>query len=282
MDSLRKTVHTCGGSLRRILREPRFYVALLWFVFLIINLIVSIRDLSALSGVKSSPWVFPLVTRSSGNQMFIIIGALLIFCDAPFLHSGSEWQILRAGRKSWFWGNMLYIWVTAFIYALGLAILPMLLLIPRVELMGGWGKVLGSFAQGSVFGGESLSYELMVQYPPVKAMLLTLLPVWLNAVLIGMVNYVFNLLTKRGFGALVSVVLGLSPMMLSGIRVTSSIAYYLSPPLWMNLDYYKTGGYGAGVTFAYAYGVLLSLIALCTAVSYIGVKKKDLIVMEEI
>ncbi len=282
MDKLRKIIHICGGSLRRILREPRFYVALLWFSLLLVNLAAAVRDLSSLSGVKSSPWLFPLVTKSSGNQLFIIIGALLIFCDAPFLHGGSEWQILRAGRKNWFWGNMLYIWGTAFLYTLGLALLPMLLLIPHAEFMSGWGRVLGSFAQGSVFGGGSLSYKIMVQYTPLQAMVLTFLPVWLNAVLIGVVNYALNLLTRRGVGAAVSVALALSPAMLSGIRVTSTVAYYFSPPLWMSLEYYKDRGYGAGVTFGYAYGGLFLLIALCTAVSYVGVRKKDLVVVDEI
>ena len=42
----------------------------------------------------------------SGSQLFIILGALLLFCDAPFLNQNSSWQILRAGRKNWFWGNM--------------------------------------------------------------------------------------------------------------------------------------------------------------------------------
>ena len=50
----------------------------------------------------------------------------------------------------------------------------------------------------------------------------------------------------------------------------------------MSLAYYKWGEYGIGVSVGYAYGVLIGLILFCIAVSWIGVKKKDLIFQEEV
>ncbi len=35
------------------------------------------------------------MTRYNGDQIIIVLGALLLFCDAPFLEPNSGWQILR-------------------------------------------------------------------------------------------------------------------------------------------------------------------------------------------
>lgn len=264
--------------------EPRFYVAFLWFAFLLGYVISAIRSLCLSTGLKASPWLLPLLTGEPGDQMFIIIGALILFCDAPFLHSDSGWQILRAGRKSWFWGNMLYIWCLSLVYALGLALIPILMMLPYVQGMSGWGKILGALAQTSAaaqLGISNLDYNIMVQYAPVQAMVLTVLPIWLNAVLIGMVNFTFNLFWKQGAGAAVSTMIGLSPLLL--IKLANyRFAYYISPPLWMNLAYYRYKGYGAGVSFVYAYSILLLLITVCMTVSYVGIRRKDLIMIEEV
>lgn len=73
-----------------------------------------IRGFCEQTGVDVTFWMLPFMTRYNGDQIIIVLGALLLFCDAPFLEPNSGWQILRAGRKSWFWGNMLYIVVVSF------------------------------------------------------------------------------------------------------------------------------------------------------------------------
>lgn len=149
------------------------------------------------------------------------MGALLLFCDAPFLHVNSGWQILRAGRNCWFWGNMLYVWILSFIYAVGIGILPIITMLPLVGWDTGWGKILGSLAQTSAagqFGMEQLNYGIMAHYRPLAAMGLTLIAVWLNTVLIGVCNYVLNLYFKNGIGNIACVVLGLSPLLFCVIR----------------------------------------------------------------
>ena len=91
----------------------------------------------------------------------------------------------------------------------------------------------------------------------------------------------FNLYVKQGAGTIISAVIGLSPLML--VRLANyRIAYYISPPLWMDLSVYRYRDYGAGPTFAYAMGILLGLIVLCMVISYIGVRKKDLNMVEEV
>lgn len=99
MDNIRMAARVCQGSFRRILYMPRFYIAFLWLLFLYFPLMNAVRSFSAAVGIGMAPWMFPFLTDDSGSQLFIILGALLLFCDAPFLNQNSSWQILgREGK----------------------------------------------------------------------------------------------------------------------------------------------------------------------------------------
>lgn len=284
MDEWKKIFRICIIDLRKITMTPRFYMAFVGVFFAFLYSLAGIRDFCSAVGMKCSPWIFPLLTESSGNQMFIILGSLLLFCDAPFLNFGSGWQIQRAGKSYWFWGKMLYIWLLSFIYAAGLSILPVMMALPAVEWNETWGKILGSLAQPNIaqqFGIMHFNYEIIAHYNPAKAFMPTLTAVWLNATLIGICNYTFNFYLKKGIGATISVMIGLSPLLI--IRLAHfGIGYYLAPPLWMNLANYKWQSYGFGVSFTYVYGILLGTILICTTLSQRGIRTIDLHFSDEV
>lgn len=284
MDSLRKVLRICTVGFRKLVITPRFYLAYLWVFFAFAPDIGAIRKFCWTVGRDCSPWIFALLTENSSNQLFIILGALLLFCDAPFLYANSSWQILRAGRGNWFWGNMLYIWLLSFLYSVGVSILPVITMLPMLEWNTGWGKILGSLAQTSAasqFGMEQLNYGIVAHHKPIGATILTIIAVWLNAVLIGVCNYAFNFYLKKGMGSVITVILGLSPLLI--VRMAKfSAGYYFSPPLWMSLANYKWKEYGYGVSFGYAYGVLLGLILFCMILSWFGICKKDLNFSDEV
>ena len=150
------------------------------------------------------------------------------------------------------------------------------------KLDGGWGKILGSVAQTSaaVQFGVNANYTIMARYTPIQAMFLTILAVWLNVVLVGMINYTSNLLLRQGVGIVFSTMIGLSPLLVTRLA-NYRIGYYLAPPLWMDLSNYKWGGYGFGPTFCYIYAVLFGCIISCTALSYVGIQRKNLNFIEE-
>lgn len=114
MDRIRMSLWVCQIRLRKTFTTPRFYVALLWIAILFHVMTAGIRGFCEQTGVDVTFWMLPFMTRYNGDQIIIVLGALLLFCDAPFLEPNSGWQILRVGRKSWFWGNMLYIVVVSF------------------------------------------------------------------------------------------------------------------------------------------------------------------------
>ena len=71
MGNVRKALHICRGSFKRELVSPRIYIAFLWFLFLIYFIVSVIRSFGVSVGLRTSPWLLPLLTQQSGNQMFI-------------------------------------------------------------------------------------------------------------------------------------------------------------------------------------------------------------------
>ena len=278
MGNMLKRFHICACGFRKIFANPRLYLSFLWFFLSIGYYMAKVKSFSAMMGVKASPWIFLLLIPDAMGQLFIIIGATLLFCDAPFMNETTIWQLVRAGRKNWFWGNMLYIWLLSLFYAVMLFLLPNFLLFPDVSWTSGWGQILGALAQSSAastLGINSLNYSVMVQYTPLQAAGCVLLAVWLNPVLVGMINYVCNLWLKRGTGPLFSIVMGLSPYLI--VRLADfRIGYYLSPPAWMNISMYNWDGYGDFPSPTYIYTTLAVLLLILMVLGYIGIRRKDI------
>ena len=47
-------------------------------------------------GVDVTFWMLPFMTRYNGDQIIIVLGALLLFCDAPFLEPEQRVADLQA------------------------------------------------------------------------------------------------------------------------------------------------------------------------------------------
>ena len=286
MGNMRAGKRICQSNLKRILGNVRFYLALAWFAMTLCFYMLQLRALATQLELPVSIWCLPLLLTKSGNQMFLILGAVLLFCDAPFLYDNSGWQIIRAGRKCWFWGNIGYMAVLSLIYTVSVAVIPVLFEIPHISFKNEWGALLGSMAQTSLanqYGLTSLSYQIMARYDPMEAMGYVLLAVWLNTMLIGVVNYTANLLIRQGSGPVFCLFIGLTPVLLDrALPPFVYISYYLSPPAWLNLENYNWDGYGAAPAPGYIYGALIGLIVIGIFVCRYGIMKKDLYVIENI
>ncbi len=286
MDRIRIPARICRGNLKRISANPRLYLAVGWVAMTIFRYMLELRRISAVYEEPVSAWMFPLLLEKSGNQMFVILGATLLFCDAPFLYDNSSWQIIRSGRRNWFWGNILYIGALSLIYTVAVFLLPVLFVFPRVSFSNEWGALLGSMAQTSLpdqLGLSRLSYTIMVRYAPLEAVCLSGLAVWLNAVLAGVLCYAVNLLVKRGLGPAACIAMGLMPTFMDGFSsAVRYVSYYLAPPSWMNLENYNLDGYGAGPPPFYIYLFFTAAITVCVVVSRLGIVRKDLDTIQEL
>lgn len=233
----KQSVAVCKYGVRKMLLNARFYIALFLPFLIIQSLIDPIRKFAFQAGYRVTPWLFPFLLQHFYIQMIVILGIILLFCDAPFINQGTPYQLVRVGRKNWFRGQVLYIIVMAFLYFALIVIMSIGLFFPYLYLENGWGKILHTLAQtnaGMTMGTISLDYQLQLEFQPLHALLYSFGMAWGNGVLTGMLIFTCNLMWKRIAGVVVGGVLAATPYVVinfSDIR----LFYYFAPPSWMNI-----------------------------------------------
>ena len=76
--------------------------------------------------------MFLVVTNNMYTSFTIWIGFVLIICDIPYRDDGVYQYLLRTSRRSWLWGQIVYIVAITVIYFAYIFLLLLLLIVPQV------------------------------------------------------------------------------------------------------------------------------------------------------
>ena len=101
MANLRKVLFVSLCHFRRWPTNPRMYLLLILLAGYINMMLYPVRDFCAQYNVAISPWVFPYLMAEPYSLLMVMLGIVLLFCDAPFLDEEQPYVILRAGRLCW-------------------------------------------------------------------------------------------------------------------------------------------------------------------------------------
>lgn len=261
-------------------REPRLYLAWCLWGLSVGPQMNSLREVSAAAGYAVHPYVLPFFFQNIFMVVLMAMGALMVFCDVPGVTENSYYQIVRCGRRVWFWGQMVRMLLVGFLYTAGVALLPLLYLLGQLEWKAGWGKILGSLAQMSVVGGvEShfrASYRIIASFSPGEAIVLVCLILYLNVLLIGSLTLFGNILISKSMGAVLGAAMAFLPYLT--IRLSDlNLAYYIAPLAWLDLGLFQPF-MGSGMpTLPYVFAVLIGGNLLCIMAAYFGIMKKDMV-----
>lgn len=213
MGRFRGTVAVAGINLKRWFKDRR-----VGFVFLAMGLylcyyLVPFTSYGLASHQKCTVWVFPLLFANGTVSLNLAktvlhVGMLLLLCDAPFLTPLSPYMILRSRRKSWWYGECLYIVIAAGIYTLFLFLVSALIILPVGTFGNDWGGVLRDLVYGT---DEAIPLEIAMAYGinmnissdlyrfiyPQGAQLYTMVAVWCSFSFVGLLMYLVSLSTKK-------------------------------------------------------------------------------------
>lgn len=193
-------------SIRKLMSNARFYIAVLLTLFVTWDMIAPVKSWLASTSYMIAPWLFPYVTSDLFGQMTIMGGLLFILCDAPFLDDMQPLIIIRIGRVSWCIGQLLYIICASLLYTCIIAIGCVAMMLPCVEWTIEWGKIIASLSCGKIniatyFQFDRLIYESM---SAVKATVLSIGYNWSGGVCLGFIMFFFNLSGRRMTGNLIA------------------------------------------------------------------------------
>lgn len=281
MSSLR----ICMQNIRKWGSNPRVKMCLVLAVLFVYTYTSGLRMLAGNLNIDMNPWIFPFLFTHQYKKVTFMLPLLFIFCDAPFIDGNQTYVILRANRKSWSIGQLLYIMMGSFLYALLLLVSTFVCNIGYIKWGTTWGTVLGTAGPGGGLSAMKQSMStvyvsniIVRYYTPLQAMFFAFLLMWMSFILIGLVVYVMNVLTRTqmtgtliaGFFILMTVV--------ADIRNQLTI---LSPISWNSLnkiDVANTTSFPS-IEFVLLVYIIIISVLVCMAV-FLG-KRQEIIVKEE-
>ncbi len=187
--------------------------------------------------IQMTPWIFPFLFTQKYIKLLFLFPLVLLFCDAPFIDSSEPYILIRAGRKAWAIGHLLYIVVASGIYFLFLFAASILVNLPQIQYSADWGKVLGTLAKTNASAaiglGISVDLKIIEYFTPVQAVGFSLLLCWLVGIFMGFLIYFVNATTKNAlFG-----IFAASSLLIWDASITGhNNLYFFSPVSWCTLN----------------------------------------------
>lgn len=266
--------------------NPRIYTLAVIIIAFLAYHSFGLSQFAATQEIAVTPWIFPYLTTPPVMQVFACL-TILLFSDAPFVDRHMPFLIIRAGRRNWIIGQLLYIVIAAFVYAIFILLISMLVLIPNVQLSTDWGIILKSLAANSeiipsvtIFPDE----RILTMFSVFQAMLISLGLFWLVSIFIGVLIFCFNIVVGKMSGLVASGVFIFISFfsIVHGRLILGDWISYLSPISWMSMSFFD---WDSTMTFSSpspTYAVLFLLLAI-TLMGIASIKvfcRKDLDIQE--
>ena len=224
--------------------------------------------------IDVTPFAFVFIVNHYGTQFVIAACAVILFCNAPFEDESYQYMISRAGRLSWGLGQVLYITKMSILYIACLAAATIIPFLGHIQWSNEWGKIWGTLGKtnaGAGFGVKlSVNQNIMRQYEPVNALLISIFLEFSCVLCIGLLIYFGNKITAKSAGTFAGALVAVLDICVSNDWL--DWAYRFSPVSLAQLGLFYGFAPKWGINLAYAEKFFafaaVSLSALCAAANY--------------
>ena len=194
----------CMQSLRKWAKDYRIWTIAAIMLVLIHSNLSNLSKISENIGTSSSIWYFPFIYSQYHMKLIFTFPLLLIFCEAPFVDNNSLLIISRSNKMYWTIGHIMYIVVSSAIYYIFILIFTILIALPNSEISTEWGQVIYTVANTDITLKMNISFInasnfVMSYFTPLTAIFFTFILSWLCAIMLGMIVYSLNILTKTKY-----------------------------------------------------------------------------------
>ena len=224
-------------------------------------------------GYRMNYCLFPFLFTVPYIRIILYTLFAFVMLDAPFMNSIQASVILRSRRRIWYNSQVIYIVLCSFFMTLYTAVIPILLNIRYIVFQGNWGKVLTNICNERDVPNP-INPVLISKYEPWQALFFTGLVLFLLLILVGQVNFFFNITVKD---------LHIGSILVFGFIMLDFLFYltdyydleWFSPFTWLQLDKLAYGYETTLPSIQYAVGVLAGMNILFVILINIKLKKVD-------
>lgn len=258
MAFIKACLHISFMNLRKWLTTPRLYILIFLLFIILYEPCAEIYEYSSAIQLKTPPWVFLFIMDTQYRRIFIMFGAVMLFCDAPFLDKVQPYIIVRSKKSNWVLGQFMYIMFAAALYLIFIYIITILLTIPVINFDNDWGKIFISLGYAPRLRSISISSYIIGAYTPFWALLQTLTLNWLLFVFLGMLMFNINLVFPHAVGSIVAVAL-----ILLGVERLPKLSWILPTTMsWLSLLDTSFSFKNPSIIYSYIYFLFLIFLLL--------------------
>ena len=273
------------GCFMKANKVSRYNMRILWenvripFVLIIVVLYVmeslsAVLTFSRVMHIDVTPFAFVFLVNNYRIQFVIAACAVILFCNAPFEDESYQYMIFRAGKLSWGLGQILYILKTSILYIASLVIAAIIPFLGHITWSNEWGKIWGTLGKtnaGAEFGVElSVSQNIIRQYEPVDALVISILLEFSCILCIGLLIYFGNKITAKSVGTFAGALIAVLDICVSNDWL--DWAYGFSPVSLTQLELFNGFAPKWGINLEYAEKffmiAIVSLSVLCVIANY--------------
>lgn len=209
MNWFRIIATVCLQNIRKWRTNYRVWLMAIISLLLIHNFTKDLGSFSRQIGIDVSPWIFPFLYLDRYVKMLFFFPLVFIFCDAPFIDQNQAYVIVRAKRSAWSLGQISYIFVGSAIYFAFLLVGTILFHLSHMEFTSEWGKALGTLSSTNAAQVMGLNFfgdkHILKYFTPLQAMWFTYILSVLSGIIIGLMIYVSNTISKtRSLGVFIA------------------------------------------------------------------------------
>ncbi len=280
MNLIKAAFAICLQNLRKWATDYRMWTITALLIIMVQIYVDDMQKVADLLGTKISVWIFPFLYAQFHTKVIFTLPVVLMFCNAPFTDKNQVFVYMRVGRAKWLLGQVIYIIIASAVYYLFLLFISVISTVFTAEHSLGWGKTLNMVAFSDA-AQQAGSFYLDVPpiilefFTPLQAVFFTLLTSWLSAILLGLVVFLFNLITETRFiGIINSSALVVWTVLISNDGFKEFMRF--SPISWNTLNNIDAGKMTPYPSFGYCMCVYAVLISALIIGIFVFGKRKSL------
>ena len=244
-----------------------------------------IYDYARIVGYGVSPWMFPHILTVPIAMPVYGSFAMLLFSNAPFIDRHTPFIMIRTGRNSWVWGQLLYILITSFLYTMINYLITVISFFPYIAFTNDWGKVIRTLAMNPSSAYDKgiqltviVNSNIVTAFSAIEATLISLSMFFLVTLFMGIIIFSLNLIVGKMCGTIIAgILVFVSYFSIYVGRLTIGYhVFYFSPLSWSSLQYIDWYNSGDSPSFLYAVALLLGISILLGIISVISFSRKDI------
>ncbi|RDU24511.1 hypothetical protein [Anaerosacchariphilus polymeriproducens] len=257
--------------------HPKTYAVLISMFIFMHSKVWPVDNFIKMVNVKATPFIFPFFFSDQFLLMLMMLGIVVLFCDAPFFDKTQLFIAVRCGKKVWACGQVIYLFLASIIYFIIIYMMSIIMLLPNIVLENNWGKIWNTLSQtDAVVTAEiylAFPYKIIVDYTPVEAVLIVFILGVLVSLFLGLLLFFINIYINKAVS--ISIAMGF-------ILITTRVAFlppivkYFSPVSWMSLNLISKTAFGNELSVDKVIGILVIMIIILVILCVNGVNKRDL------